>query len=151
MIGARSVVRALVLLAAVALAGTVAACAPGQPEPASTPVAGVERLLELRAERSTDASAYAEVVADPQLAFELVSSARAESEATSSPTPRWEPPYESSRTAEEAQVVVVWVPDGDHEGWPIATVFTMLLVDGDWRAADAVPVVAGEQVPSPLD
>lgn len=147
----RTVTRVLVLLVAVALAGTISACAPRSAEPASTPVTGVERLLELRAERSTDASAYAEVVADPQLAFELVSSARAESEATSSPTPRWEPPYESSLTAEEAQVVVVWVPDDEHAGWPAATVFTMRLVDGDWRAADAVPVVAGEQVPSPLD
>lgn len=129
----------------------IGGCSPDAVQQESSPVETVERLLELRADRSTEASAYAEVVVDPQVALDLASSAEAEAEATTTPTPAWEPPYEASREAATASVVVRWVPDADHPDWPVATTFTVDLARGVWRVSDAVEVFSATDVPPPAD
>ena len=104
------------------------------------PVQVVDELLHLRAKRSTDASAYAEYVADTGLAIELAQAAVAEADTTVTPTPEWEPPYVSAEDGLHAEVIVVWVSDDAHPDWPGATVFSMILDDGRWCTVDAQPV-----------
>lgn len=138
---------------AVALMVVASGCS-SDPQPEVTlgsPVETVERLLELRAARSVDASAYAEVVAEQEVALNLVASAQAEGDSDIAPTPEWEQPYVSSREETSSGVVVVWKADSDHADWPLATVFTVADVDGEWLATDAIPVYAKADVPPPLD
>lgn len=147
---------ALSVAMAVCLLLALTGCATGDSATLEPPAKAVDSLLELRYERSTDASAYAEYVS-PELAAEL---ARASKEETSStpPTPLWEPPYvsaEGSATAEAsatADVVVVWKNRDDYPEWPPATVFSMSLIEGDrWVASDARTVGETETVPPALD
>ncbi len=150
--GTTRTIAAVALVASCALVvWAVVGCAPTTPEVAGSPVDSVERLLELRAERSTDASAYAEVLVDPQVALDFAASAEAEQEATTTPTPEWETPYESSRETTAASVVVVWIPDANHADWPVATVFEVQLLEGTWRAADAAPVASADEIPAPVE
>ncbi|MHB9002735.1 MAG: hypothetical protein ACYC6C_01545 [Coriobacteriia bacterium] len=143
---------ALAMCLLIALTG----CATEKKATLDPPAEAVDSLLELRYERSTDASAYAEYVS-PELAAEL---ARASEEETSStpPTPRWEPPYvsaEGSATADAsatADVVVVWKDRADYPEWPPATIFAMSLIEGDrWVASDARTLGETETVPPAMD
>lgn len=113
----------------------------------------VQELLDLRAERSVDASAYAEFFLEPALAQELANASQMErdAEATSTPTPEWESPYLSAEESSTADVVVVWITDDAHPDWPVATVFKMQLFENRWVAADAVAIEGDTPVPAPLD
>lgn len=113
----------------------------------------VQQLLTLRAERSVDASAYAEFVLEASLAQELANASQIElqAESTITPTPDWEQPYVSAQEDSEAAVVVVWVLDDAHPDWPIATVFDMRRVDDSWLAADANAIEGTGTVPPPLN
>lgn len=120
------------------------------------PAQAVHSLLELRYDRSTDASAYAEYVS-PELATELARASQEETSATP-PTPQWETPYvsaEGSQTVEAsatADVVVVWKDRSDYPDWPRATIFSMSLFDdGRWIASDARTLGETETVPPALD
>lgn len=156
----RNARRGLSSIAVIVLAACLVSALVGCNEKAATtldpPAQAVQSLLELRYERSTDASAYAEYVS-PDLATEL---ARASDEETSTtpPTPEWETPYvsaEGSATAEAsatADVVVVWKDRTDYPEWPQATVFSVSLIDGGrWLASDARTIGETETVPPALD
>jgi hypothetical protein len=132
-----------VLLAAVSL--TACAPAPGTDHPAARTV---ERLLELRAERSTDGAAYAAVVADSEVASALVEAARLAS-STVAPTPDWEAPYVSNVSSSTAEVVVVWRASSAHADWSAATVFAAVRRGDGWAVTDAREATSGA-IPKPL-
>ncbi|PKQ29276.1 MAG: hypothetical protein CVT60_06195 [Actinobacteria bacterium HGW-Actinobacteria-10] len=141
---------------AVCVLFTLAGCAADSEPTLDPPAQAVDSLLELRHERSTDASAYAEYVSE-ELAIELARASEAET-STTPPTPEWEPPYvsaEGSATAEAsatADVVVVWKDRDDYPEWPPATIFSMSLIDdGRWIASDARTLGETETVPPALD
>jgi len=117
------------------------------------PAAAVESLLNLRYERSTDASAYAEFLEDPTLAFELAEIALEESQSVLPPTPAWETPYVSVLEDDVADVIVVWVePEAfgaTADEWPAANVFKMTLADESWLTGDAFPLT-DEEIPDPI-
>lgn len=145
-------IRFVVLVLGVALA-LLALAGCGAKEPTvelDPPARAVQELLELRYERSTDASAYAEYLSTPELAQEL---ARASEEETSDvpPTPEWEPPYVSVEASSTAEVVVVWKDRSEHEEWPPATIFSMELLDERWAAVDARTLDETETVPLPVE
>ncbi len=117
---------------------------------ASTPVSSVESLLDLRYERSTDASAYARYIAAPDLAAELAQ-ASAEETTDAPPTPRWEIPYVSEEGSSSVNVVVVWKPAAEFEGFPPATVFVLEKVDGAWKAVDAQAIDTTAAIPARKD
>jgi hypothetical protein len=132
-----------VLLAAVSL--TACAPAPGTDHPAARTV---ERLLQLRAARSTDAAAYASLVAESEIASALVDAAGPAS-STVAPIPDWQAPYVSSVTSSTAEVVVVWRTSSAHVGWAAATAFATVRKGDAWAVSDARDLSAGE-VPKPL-
>ncbi len=134
------------------LVALLAACG-GQSRELAAPEQSVQQLLELRAERSVDASAYAEFLLEPALAQELASASQSEAQADSAiaPTPDWEQPYISAEEDSAADVVVVWIADDAHPDWPIATVFDMSLIDGRWVAGDANAVEGTGAIPPPLN
>lgn len=105
----------------------------------SPPERAVDSLLRLRAERSTDASAYAELLQDPAIAAELAAAA-AEEPAESRPLPEWEEPYISAESSAGADVVVVWRNAEEWPEWPVATRFVTQEVDGEWVTVDAEPL-----------
>ena len=157
-----SLVSLLLVVALVAALPALGACGSKDAE-LDPPAQAIQSLLELRYERSTDASAYAEYLSTPDLAAEL---ARASEEETSEapPTPEWETPYvsaegsvtpEASSTASPvptADVVVVWKDRSDYPEWPPATVFALSqLEDGRWVADDARTIGETETIPPPLD
>lgn len=117
------------------------------------PAATIENLLTLRHERSTDASAYAELLEDPALAFELARIAMEESQSVLPPTPAWNTPYVSVLEDAAADVIVVWVePEAfgvTADEWPAASVFKMTVTDGDWLTGDAFPLTEDE-IPEPI-
>lgn len=125
------------LAAALVVATLVAAgCTPAVQTQLEPPAQAVDELLTLRAERSTDASAYAEYLREPALAEDL---ARAATEETSTqrPTPEWEDPYVSDPTSNTADVVVIWKDRTDYPDWPAANIFLMELFEGRWVVNDA--------------
>ncbi|MDA3937116.1 MAG: hypothetical protein PF636_09760 [Actinomycetota bacterium] len=117
------------------------------------PAAAVDELLNLRHDRSVDASAYAELLQDPALAIELAKLAQEESQSVLPPIPAWEPPYVSVSGGDAADVIVVWVePEafGDTpDDLPAANVFKMAMVDGVWLTGDAFPL-ARDEIQSPV-
>lgn len=128
----------------------LAACAAPAPDPTRDPVSSVEALLGLRYDRSTDASAYARLLVDPELAKSLANASREESSSTP-PTPRWEQPYLSGETTSTAEVVVLWKTSKDLPGYPTASVFMMQKVDGAWKAKDARSIEGTQGVPPAMD
>lgn len=145
-----SVTPARLLLVRFTLVGTLAlsvtilaACGPDLGPPAQA----VQDLLELRSDRSEDASAYAEYVASVDLAQELAAAAVEESTSATPPTPGWDTPYVASETSATARVVVVWDPDDRFEGWPVATIFLTESVDGRWLTMDAEAIEDEADVP----
>lgn len=107
----------------------------------------VQDLLVLQSEGSSDASAYARVLADSSVATALASAAQADTGAVS-PIPQWSEPYISSRTTSTAEVVVVWRNAEDYPKWSAATIFSTELIDGRWVAVDAIEV-EGDSIPRP--
>jgi len=105
----------------------------------SPPERAVHDLLQLRAERSTDASAYAELLLNPAIAAELAAAAAEEAE-DSRPLPEWEEPYTSVESSVGADVVVVWRNLEEWPEWPAATKFATQEVDGKWVTVDAEPL-----------
>lgn len=138
-----------VAISACLLAITMMLSACARTEPATElapPAAAVDALLSLRAERSQDASAYAQYLMDPALAIDLARAA-AEETSTLPPTPDWEEPYVSSETSSTAQVVVVWGDRAQYPDWPAANVFLMEFLNGRWVVADAQSVADTQTVP----
>ncbi len=133
------------------LQGVGAVTTPPRVEQLDPPARAVQDLLDLRTERSADASAYAEYLLDPDVARELAAADAEETSSTASPTPAWEEPYVADTESDRVEVVVVWVPDGDHPDWPFATVFVMEDDAGLWKAADAEALADEEGVPAPAD
>lgn len=112
------------------------------------PAQAIQSLLELRAERSTDASAYAEFLSEPEVAVELARIAAEETPGVE-PIPDWDTPYVSAESSSAADVVVVWrAASEDWPDWPVATIFKMQLVDDRWVARDA-ETVEGTAPPPP--
>ena len=106
------------------------------------------RDLELRRTRTTDASAYAELFADPAVAVDA--RVRRRHREGAPPIPAWRAPYVSGlETSSDADVVVVWRASKEHQGLAAATVFRLQLVDGSWRIADALPLETST-TPKPL-
>jgi hypothetical protein len=137
----------LALLVALLVVG-LGACA-GESTRLDPPAQAIQDLLELRVQRSTDASAYAEYVASEDVALELAQAAVEETTGVS-PTPEWESPYVSEQASETADVVVVWKEPQEWADWPMATIFKLnLLDDGRWVAVDATGVTEGEEAPPP--
>ena len=126
---------AVVALAMAALFFRLAAT-PTLPAPAQA----VQDLLELRRNRSTDASAYAQYFESVDVANSLAqdASATAETTAATRPSiPEWEPPYLSAQASNTADVVVVWVSDRRFKEWAKATVFNTKRMSGLWKIVDA--------------
>jgi hypothetical protein len=144
---AKRILRFMLVGAVLAMASLLVACGPELAPPAQS----VNDLLELRADRSQDASAYAEYVASPELAQELAAAAEEESTSPTPPTPAWEDPYVALETSSTARVVVVWKSDDRFEEWPVATVFITESVDGMWRTADAELIEDEADIPPELD
>ena len=131
---------AALLLAAVVLS----ACAPwAETHPAAKTVA---RALQLRSERSRDASAFSELFTDPTVGSALASQAAS---GTGDPLPAHDSPYVSAAETSGADVIVVWHPAKDEKGWPPATIFKVRLAEGQWRIADALPLEASA-TPKPM-
>lgn len=136
------VVVAVVALAAVSAVFVWRAMNPPLPAPAQA----VESVLELRRDRSTDASAYAAYFAEVEVAHTLAQDASTTAEASASaestagvqsPIPPWEPPYVSSQASRTADVVVIWKSDRRFDKWPGATVFNLKRMSGLWKIIDA--------------
>lgn len=125
------VVGLLIIVAAIA-AAVFALRTPSVPEQAEP----VQKLLELRQERSVDTSAYAEVVASRDVAEALVSDVTTENAATS-PIPDWETPYLSAKEATAADVAVVWKKSAQFKDWSKVTVFKVGRLKGRWVVIDA--------------
>jgi hypothetical protein len=109
-------------------------------ESLAPPARVVDAMLELRHERSNDASAYAMYFADTDVAEALAADSVA-SEGTSSgqaaAIPRWERPYVSALNSQAADVVVIWIRNGSFENWARATVFKLETRDSAWKIVDA--------------
>lgn len=141
-----------VLSCALALLFLLAGCSDSDDtssEQLDPPAQVVQELLELRVERSADASSYAEYLLDPAVAQELAVSDEESPDSTVSPIPQWEEPYVSGSEEGSASVVVVWVPDEQFSDWPVASVFIMESLDGIWKAGDAALVAEGDELPQP--
>jgi len=133
------------LLAAVVVLLFATGCSAGGLEP---PERAVDDLLQLRAERSTDASAYAKLLQDPAIAAELAAAA-AEEAANSRPLPEWKEPYISAESSAQADVVVEWHSFEEWPEWPAATRFTTQMIDGEWVTVDAEPLQE-DSIPPPV-
>ncbi len=137
------------LLTAAFLAVLAAGCSEPAARQLDPPAASIQELLELRAERSTDASAYAEYFASVEVAQALAESAVEE---TQGPLiPEWDAPYVSQEESASADVVVVWRDLEDWPDWPVATVFRMTLLDDRWVAVDATGVEGTATPPPPRE
>ena len=140
MIGAR---RAWMIAAGLVAAAILAVAFIGywaQEPPLAPPAQAVQEVLELRRDRSSDASAYAEYFVSVDLAQMLAADATASAPATGtagSPIPDWEPPYVSALASDTADVVVRWKPDAAFPSWAPATVFNLELLREAWKIADA--------------
>lgn len=110
--------------------------------PAATTLVG---LLDLRAEGSRDASAYADYFEDPALATALAESTAATGAAA---VPAWEPPYVSAVGTDTVDVIVRWVASDDFPDWPDATAFIMREVGNRWLVIDAVE--PADPLPGPV-
>lgn len=147
--GRSRLVGALALCAAFLLVVVVAGCGKtGEADPAKDPVSSVEALLSLRYDRSTDASEYAKYLAAPELAIELAKASEEESKSTTPPTPEWEKPYASVSATSSAEVVVIWKPSEEVEGFPPATVFSLTKIGDAWKSTDAVAVETTAEIPA---
>ena len=138
--------RVAVFVAALLLATALLVGCSQEPE-LDPPAQAVQGLLELRAERSTDASAYAEYVRDPAFAVTLAQSAEEEADAENPPIPDWQAPFASTDVTETAEVIVVWEDTDDYTDWPVATTFMVETLDGRWIVADAFPVEDEGDIP----
>ncbi|MDH4140834.1 MAG: hypothetical protein OEV43_09725 [Coriobacteriia bacterium] len=144
----RSVAYALAALVLVSATAIVVWLSVLRQEPLAPQAQVVQDLLQLRKERSQDASAYAQYLQSDELAVQLAESARIESQdATGPPVPDWETPYVSEEAPASADVVVVWVEPGSYPDWPRATVFVTVLVDGTWVISDAEAIEGTQTVP----
>lgn len=104
------------------------------------PAQAVQDVLELRRERSSDASSYAEYFVSAELAQTLAQDATASASATGAvrpPIPAWERPYVSAQTSATADVVVRWKSDASFPDWANATVFELKLLSDSWKIVDA--------------
>ena len=111
------------------------------------PEAAVDSLLQLRAEHSTDATAYAEYVSAEMAA--TLATPQSE-EPSGALVPEWERPYLSVDGTTTAEVIVVWVdPESFDSKWPAATIFKMELIEEKWLAVDAQPIADKAFVPDP--
>ncbi|MDP2234128.1 MAG: hypothetical protein Q8K89_10865 [Actinomycetota bacterium] len=142
----RVVLAALALTMVFASAASLVGCS-GKAEVASDPVSAIESLLQLRYERSTDASAYAELISEPELAIQLAQASAEESSAVP-PTPEWDTPYLSMTNGTTAQVVVVWKARDGFAGFPPATRFDLEELDGVWKTVDAQSIEDTESIPA---
>ncbi len=108
--------------------------------PLSPPAEVVHNVLELRSERSSDASAYAEYFSEVSIAVLLAQDATASVPATASrdaAIPAWERPYVSAQTSSTADVVVKWKPNSDFKDWAKATLFKLEKRASAWKVIDA--------------
>lgn len=121
-------------LAIVALAALLAlaaqGCGPKLPEPAQA----VQSLLELRAQKSTDTTAYARYLESTSVAGMLAQDAEKQK---TSPVPDWETPSVKSSSETSAVVHVAWKRDAAHKDFPAATDFILKRVKGAWVVYDA--------------
>jgi hypothetical protein len=122
-----------VLLLALALAGCCAAPVP------SGPAGVVQKALELRRDRVTDAARYTPLFSDATIGAQLAKDSEA---ATQAPVPAWSTPYISQEASSSADVVVVWSRGTEprFKDWPKATLFTLQSAKGVWVIADAQEV-----------
>lgn len=124
----RAVVALGVLLLALALAGCTSATLSG-------PVAVVQKALELRRDRVSDAKSYAPLFADPDIGAQLAKDSAA---ATQTPVPAWSDLYVSEETSSSSSVVVVWSrTEKRFKDWPKATVFSLEQTRSVWVIVDA--------------
>lgn len=137
--------RGTYLLVAVVVLLFATGCSAGVLEP---PERAVDDLLQLRAERSTDASAYAKLLQDPAIAAELAAAA-VEEASDLRPLPEWEEPYISAESSAQADVVVVWRNLEEWPEWPDATRFATQMIDGEWVTVDAEPLQEAS-IPPPV-
>ncbi len=108
----------------------------------------VQSLLELRAEASTDASAYAEYAPEPA-AKELAYQA-SQVETGTDLVPEWETPYLSYEDTTTASVVVIWVDPEEFDSlWPEATVFRLEKTDDRWIITDTEQIADKAFAPKP--
>ena len=142
----RAAFAVLALALIIALSVGLAGCS-GKAAVSSDPVSAIESLLQLRYERSTDASAYAELIAEPELAIQLAQ-ASAEESSDVPPTPEWDTPYVSVIKGTTAQVVVVWKARDEFEGFPPATRFDLEKLDGAWKTVDAQSIEDTASIPA---
>lgn len=132
----------LVLLAVISLVAlALSGCKPAS----STPVASIQAVLDARLGRSADPASYAPYFQQSSVATALADDSKG---ATSAPIPRWEPPYVSKQATSSAEVVVKWLPDAAHKGWPKADVFVLEMQDGRWKIIDAQAVQGS--IPKPV-
>jgi hypothetical protein len=128
----------------------IAACGCTTAADSGSPEATVQQLLELRAGRSTDASAYAELLESVDLAIELADTSGSE-DVTSPPTPAWEEPFVAAEESSTVDVVVVWIPDDTFPEWPVATVFITRETSETWSVVDAEEIYEDAEIPDPLE
>lgn len=108
----------------------------------------VQRLLETRQSRSTDASDYAPFFADGALAVQVAAGTAQQSGSGKSPLPGWYRPYVATVTADAADVVVRWRRSEGFSEWPPATRFSVERLESRWVVIDAVSLGVGK-LPSP--
>ncbi|MBU4556805.1 MAG: hypothetical protein KJ747_08045 [Actinobacteria bacterium] len=142
----RVVFTVLALALIIVLSVGIVGCS-GKAAVSSDPVSAIESLLQLRYERSTDASAYAELIAEPELAIQLAQ-ASAEESSDVPPTPEWDTPYLSMTKGTTAQVVVVWKARDGFAGFPPATRFDLEELDGVWKTVDAQSIEETASIPA---
>jgi hypothetical protein len=128
-------IRTLAALAVVFLALALTGCC-AAPAPAG-PAGVVQKALELRRDRVTDAARYDPLFADATIGAQLAKDSEA---ATQAPVPAWSTPYISKEASSSADVVVVWVAEARFKGWPKATLFTLQSVKDAWVIVDAQEV-----------
>lgn len=128
----RKLTTALVLVLSIVIGLTAAGCTLGQRTEPS--VQAVQNLLELRAERSTDASEYSRYLVSSELATYF---AEVSAEETERPVPEWETLELAEQTDTTADVRVNWIYSEGWEQWPATTVFLVELVGDEWKVSDA--------------
>ena len=147
-IGHRWYLAIAAVVAFLATMSLLAGCAQlGISDELAPPEAAVDSLLQLRVERSADASAYAEYVSEPMAATLAAADA---ADTAGALIPEWKTPFMSVDGTTTADVVVVWVdPESFDQDWPAATVFKMELVGDKWLAMDAESIIDKGFVPEP--
>lgn len=122
-----------------------------QNPPLDPPAEVVQNVLELRRERSADASAYAQYFANVEVAQMLAQDATAtaaNATATAgSPIPEWNRPYVSEQSSGTASVVVVWKRTPSFKEWAKATLFNLEGGGATWKIVDAEEI--SKSIPPP--